>query len=39
MPEWSAFEFQNGKVKHVLWPHSVVESPRGGVTSAIDPDF
>lgn len=35
----SAFEIQSVKVKHTLWPRSVAGSPRGGVTSAIDPDF
>lgn len=39
MPEWPAFEIQSVKVKHMLWPHSVVGSLEGGVTSAIDPDF
>lgn len=34
-----AFEIQSVKVKHTLWPRSVAGSPRGGVTSAIDPDF
>lgn len=34
-----AFEIQSVKVKHKRWPRSVAGSPRGGVTSAIDPDF
>lgn len=33
------FEIQSVIVKHALWPRSVAGSPRGGVTSAIDPDF